>query len=124
MSQYAYFDTNSGAIINWIDTAAFSYPFMPADTNLFTVTPAQWETRDQYQYVVNGALSATPAPLTAAQISSAEKLVANATLKQQIVTLENGQSRAVREAALGIAGAVARLQVLDAQIISLRGKLK
>ena len=48
----------------------------------------------------------------------------NADIESQIHTLERGQSRAVREAAIGIAGAVDRLKTLDAKIVNLRSQLK
>ena len=47
----------------------------------------------------------------------------NAQIVAQIVALEAGQARAVREAALGVSGAKARLQSLDNQIKALRDTL-
>jgi hypothetical protein len=44
-------------------------------------------------------------------------------LKQQIIGIEQSQFRAVREAVLNLPGAVERLQALDNDIATLRGKL-
>lgn len=46
-----------------------------------------------------------------------------AELRQQIISLESGQARAVREAAIGLAGAQARLVALDAQIAAIRAQM-
>lgn len=45
---------------------------------------------------------------------------ANTLLKLQIASIEQTQFRAIREAVLGLPGAVARLQALDTQIAALR----
>lgn len=48
------------------------------------------------------------------------KLDAHNAAMSQIAQLEYSQSRAVREAVLGMSGALARLQAIDTQIIALR----
>lgn len=47
----------------------------------------------------------------------------NDILKSKILALESTQHRAIREAALNMPGAVARLQALDNQIAALRAQL-
>lgn len=61
---------------------------------------------------------APPVP-TAAEIKAAT----NAPILAQIATIEARQGRALREVALGQAGAVARMQTLDTQIVALRAQL-
>ncbi|WP_295755986.1 hypothetical protein [Undibacterium sp.] len=49
------------------------------------------------------------------------KIQENAAIQAQIDVLEKGQARAVREAALGIDGAVDRLKALDLKIRAMAG---
>lgn len=60
---------------------------------------------------------------TATPVSPLTPSEQNAPILTQITQLEGGQSRAVREAALGIAGAVPKLQTLNNQIAGLRKQL-
>lgn len=48
----------------------------------------------------------------------------NSKIKAQIAELEMKQGRALREAALGMAGAVARLTTIESDIIALRAQMK
>lgn len=48
---------------------------------------------------------------------------ANTALKLQIASVEATQMRALREAVLGLPGAVGRLQAIDNQITALRAQL-
>jgi hypothetical protein len=51
-----------------------------------------------------------------------DRASANAEIQQQIDALERGQARAVREATLGMDGAIDRLKTLDAKIATLRAQ--
>lgn len=73
--------------------------------------------------VSNGALVA-PARPTAAQIAETAKSANNAPFLAQIYALESTQARPIREAALGMAGASARVKAIDDQIAALRSKLQ
>ena len=65
-------------------------------------------------------VAAGNAPTPADPPSAAET---NAPVIAQITALESTQHRVVREAALGKAGAAARLQAIDDQIVVLRAQL-
>lgn len=53
----------------------------------------------------------------------ADKARLNAAMHDQIAVVEKSQGRALREAAIGTAGAVDRLKAIDAQIAALRAQL-
>lgn len=55
--------------------------------------------------------------------TAADVISPNVGIFAQISALELGQSRAIREAAIGIAGAQDRLKALDAKIVDLRKQL-
>lgn len=85
-------------------------------------TPINWSLK-QYQ---NGAIVDRPQPQQQTYTPSAEEIKqqANDNIKAQIQTIEATQDRAVREAALGMAGAKERLQAIDSQIVVLRLQLQ
>lgn len=47
----------------------------------------------------------------------------NMIIKAQIISLEETQHRAIREAAMGMPGAVTRLKAIDDKIVALRAQL-
>jgi hypothetical protein len=66
MPKFVHFDPASGAILNWMDTDAFSYAEMPGATSLLAVTNAQWDSKGTKAFrVALGALtdSLAPAPV-------------------------------------------------------------
>jgi hypothetical protein len=70
MPRYAHFDPTTGAILNWMDTDAFSYASIPTDDHLLALTDEQYDARDSAGplMVKNGALSAYVAPPPAAPV--------------------------------------------------------
>lgn len=126
MPKFAQFDHSAPApqpVLGWYDTDEFDYPNLPPQADLIALTDTQWDSRLSTPYVSAGALVAAPAP-TAAQQIEADKTSSNTAIQAQIIALESTQGRAVREAAIGMAGAVDRLNALDASIASLRAKLQ
>lgn len=64
MSKFAHYDPASGAILNWMDTDAFTYASIPPDDQLLALTPEQYAVRDSKGplVVINGELSPYVAP--------------------------------------------------------------
>ena len=79
------------------------------------IAPPVFDTATEGCFFRDGAWVIVPAD------NSAEKETAIATIKGRIATLEQSQSRAVREVLLG--GTTDRLAALEAQITTLRAKL-
>lgn len=75
MTQQILYATATGEIIQWQDTAAFSYAAAPSGTATLDVTPAQWAEQAGAYYVSKGALVAgtiaPPAPTLAQQAATA-----------------------------------------------------
>jgi len=79
------------------------------------IAPPVFDTSTEGCFFRDGAWVIVPAD------NSAEKETAIATIKGRIATLEQSQSRAVREVLLG--GPTDRLAAIDAQIVAARAEL-
>ena len=94
-----------------------------ADRNAFTlngVAPDVYEVSGDYQAWVSRVGGVE---LTGADAADVQKALDNVPLIAQIELEESKQSRSIREAVLGQAGAVARLQAIDDKIAALRARL-
>lgn len=126
MPKYAQHDhtlTKPHQVIGWYDTDEFDYPNLPPQADLIALTDTQWDNRHSTPFTDGVTLIPKPAP-SKADTAAAAKATANAAIQAQIVALESTQGRAIREAAIGMAGAVDRLKALDASIAALRVKLQ
>lgn len=121
MKRYSFFDLSTGLL------AAHQYGTSdPADVALNTppghgVIDGHHDRSSKRVDITTGELVdyQRPAEEIAAQVAIDRRSLA----LSQIAQLEASQHRAVRESALGIAGAAARLTAIDTQIAALRGDL-
>lgn len=96
---------------------------MPADAK--PITDAQWQSALDGQSqgkVIQADADGLPVAVTVAPTADQIKVTTNAAIQAQIDALEKGQNRAVREATIGMLGAVDRLKALDAKIATLRAQ--
>ena len=102
------------------DAAGTTYPRMPE--NLYTEIPDPTPPED-YTDETYYRTEQDEAPYVIFTRKSTEQLDAlfNSKIKQQIVSIEAGQARAVREAALGN---TQHLQDIETAVVLLRGQLK
>ena len=102
------------------DSEGTTYPRMPSDlyTEIPDPTPPEDYTDETYYRTEQDE-----APYVIFTRKSTEQLDAlfNSKIKQQIVSIEAGQARAVREAALGN---TQHLQDIETAVVLLRGQLK
>ena len=102
------------------DSEGTTYPRMPSDlyTEIPDPTPPEDYTDETYYRTEQDE-----APYVIFTRKSTEQLDAlfNSKIKQQIVSIEAGQARAVREAALGN---TQHLQDVETAVVLLRGQLK
>lgn len=74
----------------WFDTEEFSYPNLPAETELIELTDAEWSARmDAEWYVLTGALVPKPAPTADQQLAVAQT--------QQLSLLAAAYSAAIQQ---------------------------
>jgi hypothetical protein len=92
MAQQVLYETANGAILQWQDTAAFSYAPTPAGAATLTVTPAQWEAQSSAFYVAAGALvaGALPAPAPTLAQQAAALLAVGLTITSTATPALNG----------------------------------
>ena len=66
MTQYAQFNPalSPAPVIGWYDTGALNYPNLPPASDLFAVTPSQWDSRMIGQWAVNNSALVTYTPPT------------------------------------------------------------
>lgn len=56
-----YFDPNSGMVLAWLDTVAYSYGTLPPENTLMEITDEQYDAgQSGAWYVINGQLTETP----------------------------------------------------------------
>ena len=65
MTQQVLYDTATGVILQWQDTAAFGYPVDPAGTAVLAVTPTEWAEQSSPWHVASGVLTSGTAPAVA-----------------------------------------------------------
>jgi hypothetical protein len=69
MTKQVVYQIGGGAIIEWRDTAMFSYADPMQGTAVLAINDAAFASRDQWKSVVDNALSAQAVPLAAAPIT-------------------------------------------------------
>ena len=120
MTKFAQFNSLSSQpalVIGWLDTDEFDYPNLPAQSELITLTDAEWYSRMNKEWCVSGGkLVIAPQP-TAIEISAKTRTDRIAQIKLELEALDFKKIRPLAE------GDTTYLATLNAETATLRAEL-